>query len=398
MQHITTTPFGRPMTADLMAARTLARGDARSPAADKWQVIRDLGIARRAFGLTDRDLTVLAALVSFHRAAAVPAAATIVFPSNASLAARAHGMAESTLRRHLAALVGAGLILRHDSPNGKRYAVRGHGVDRAFGFDLSPLARRAAEIAGAVRAAETDAAALRLLRETVILRLRDCERMLALTGAAADETLSDVRRLLRRKPDAAVLAPLLRHLSAYLATLTPPVPDEPEMHEPGTARSGGDDSRNERHIQDSDRSLSDSESRDEPKAAEAAPPESRTAESRIPESPTPEPALPLPLVLRACPDILPYAGAPIRDWRGLIAAAARIAPMMGIAPPLWAEAVAAMGPAPAAITLACMLQGFGRLKNPAGYLRSLARKASAGGFSPGPMVLALIRAENRQAA
>ena len=66
-------------------------------------------------------------------------------PRHATLSDRAHGMPESTLRRHLAALVRAGIILRHDSPNGKRYARRGEGgeITDAYGFDLTPLVARA---------------------------------------------------------------------------------------------------------------------------------------------------------------------------------------------------------------------------------------------------------------
>jgi hypothetical protein len=47
----------------------------------------------------------------------------IVFPSNRVLAFRADKMKEPTLRRHLQKLVEAGLIIRRDSPNGKRYAT-----------------------------------------------------------------------------------------------------------------------------------------------------------------------------------------------------------------------------------------------------------------------------------
>ncbi len=59
-----------------------------------------------------------------------------------------HSMAPATPRRHLASLVEAGLIIRRDSPNGKRFARRGQGgeIESAFGFDLTPLIARLAEI------------------------------------------------------------------------------------------------------------------------------------------------------------------------------------------------------------------------------------------------------------
>ena len=86
--------------------------------------------------------------MSFHQETALAAGGDlVVFPSNHELTIRAHGMAPTTLRRHLAALVEAGLIIRRDSPNGKRYARKGQGgaIEQAFGFDLAPLVARAAE-------------------------------------------------------------------------------------------------------------------------------------------------------------------------------------------------------------------------------------------------------------
>ena len=67
----------------------------------------------------------------------------MVFPSNDQLSLRAHGMAPATLRRHLAVLVHCGLLIRRDSPNGKRYARKGQGgtIESAFGFDLMPWSR-----------------------------------------------------------------------------------------------------------------------------------------------------------------------------------------------------------------------------------------------------------------
>jgi len=73
--------------------------------------------------VTERALAVLNALLTFPPETALTGEDDlVVFPSNQLLSLRAHGMPASTLRRHLAALVDAGLIIRRDSPNGKRYA------------------------------------------------------------------------------------------------------------------------------------------------------------------------------------------------------------------------------------------------------------------------------------
>ncbi len=390
MQHISTTPFGRrPVTAGLLAAQARAGTESDCAPADKWAVLRDLGQARLAFGLTDRDLAVLAALVSFHREAEIAGdSPVIVFPSNAALSQRAHGMAESTLRRHLAALVGAGILLRHDSPNGKRYAVQGwgEGLDRAFGFDLAPLARRAEEITEAARLARLSAERLRRLRESIVLRLRDCEKLVAyaveeLPGnwdALADAVVL-TKRQLRRKLDMTALQVLDAQVSGLAERVNK------ALQPLKTEKSDGNDGEVERHIQYSTKPYIDSEPCKEKARAEPVVPE--------PEGEA-DPKLPLYLVLRACPEIRGYAPHGIHDWRDLIAAAAFVRGMIGISADAWDEAQHRMTPAVAAIAVACILQSFDRIQKPGGYLRALARKAEDGAFSPGPMVMALLRVEN----
>lgn len=398
MQHISTTPFGRrPVTAGLLAAQALARAGGDHPdAADKWQILRDLGLARISFGLSDRDVATLAALVSFHPEQMIPAQMTIVFPSNATLGQRAHGMAESTLRRHLAALVGAGLILRYDSPNGKRYAVRGRapGCDRAYGFDLSPLARRAAEITALADEARHAAERLRNLRDAVVLKLRDCEKLVAYAASALPgvwDRLSDAviltKRALRRKLDYTALEALDQQVQALLERIMAAIPD-PEIDTKTvsvTAEMDGNNGNIERHKQDSIKIISES------KGCEEVEVPTVTLETTLP-------TLPLQVVLKACPEILSYAPNGIANWHDLITTAGFVRGMIGIDMPTWQEAMSRMGTPQAAVTLACMLQGFERITNPGGYLRSLSLKASAGQFSPGPMVMALLRTETLRAA
>ena len=90
-------------------------------------------------------------------------------------------MPASTLRRHLAVLVDAGLVVRRDSPNGKRYARKdGTGeIELAFGFDLSPLVVRSEEFESLAAAVETEARALKLVRERITLCRRDIAKMIA---------------------------------------------------------------------------------------------------------------------------------------------------------------------------------------------------------------------------
>jgi replication initiation protein RepC len=383
MRHISTTPFGqRPVTDGMLATQALAEGPAPSRIPDKWALLRDLTVARVKFGVSDRDLAVLAALLSFHPGTKLnDDGGLIVFPSNASLSDRAHGMAESTLRRHLAALVGAGLILRRDSANGKRYARRNPAgeIDRAFGFDLRPLLVISPAIAAEAEMARAANHALRCLREAVFISLRNLTKLIlwaseAVTGdwSTHETACADLQRRLRRK-----LSPHeLQQMQSEIDALTQDMPTP--VNTVQTEEMGGNTLQNERHYQSSKTDNLESEKRAEIKKENGS-------------------SIPLSLVLKAAPDILDYALEGIHDWRDLIAAAEFIRPMLGISIDGWISACDIMGPDVAAITLSCILQRSESISKPGGYLRNLTMKASNAGFTPAPMVMALLRAENSRA-
>jgi replication initiation protein RepC len=94
---------------------------------------------------------------------------------------RAHGIAGTTLRRHLAALVEAGLIIRRDSPNGKRYARKDRAgeIETAFGFDLSPLHARADELAMLAQQVADDRARFRRVKEELSICRRDVRKLIS---------------------------------------------------------------------------------------------------------------------------------------------------------------------------------------------------------------------------
>lgn len=389
MNHISLTPFGRqPMTARLIHSQELAQAPAPVPQADKWAILRDLTAARLRLGVSDRDLAVLAALLSFHPDAALQdGAQLVVHPSNASLCDRAHGMAESTLRRHVAALVRAGLIARRDSPNGKRYAARGMGgqVQAVFGFDLRPLLVRAPEIAAKADDARAEALRLKRLREGAVILLRDAAKLIVWAKeevGGAWEALEDGVRLGQRALRRRLGAGELTELRDQAASLIGQIKARLKVLE--TQNMHGNDAQNERHYQNSKTDSYESElCHDRQKAQPSA---------------VDDPALPLGLVLKAAPDLLLYFPDPVRDWHGLIRAADTIRPMLGISQDAWDEARRIMGPAVAAIVVACILQRMSEIARPGGYLRALSAKAADGAFSPGPMVMALLRSEGARAA
>src|SRR3954464_5728021 len=188
--HPPTPPLGRrPLSLAMVASQVAAKARPPNTTVHKWQIFRAICEGKATIGVSDRSLAVLNALLTFHPETALTGDdELIVFPSNDQLALRAHGMPPATLRRHPAALGDWGLVIRRDSPNGKRYARKGQGgaIETAFGFDLTPLVARAAEferLAGEVRA---EANARHLLRQEISLHRRDIAKTIA---TVIEETL-----------------------------------------------------------------------------------------------------------------------------------------------------------------------------------------------------------------
>ena len=102
-----TTPYGRrPYSLALMETQIVAQSCPAETIAHKWQVLTTFGRPRTRFGLSDCSVAVLNALLSFHQETTLTGGEPIVvFPSNKSLAQRANGMAENSLRRYLGRLV-----------------------------------------------------------------------------------------------------------------------------------------------------------------------------------------------------------------------------------------------------------------------------------------------------
>jgi len=400
------TPFGgRSLTLAHVAAQSKAEARAPEKVVHKWEVFRSICTAKARLGVSERALAVLDALLSFHPETTLSGDKLVVWPSNRQLALRAHGMAPATLRRHIAGLVDAGLVVRRDSPNGKRYARKGEGgeIDQAFGFDLTPLVARADEIeslAEEVRAADR---ALRLARERITICRRDIAKMIAAgleEGVATrregrgpadwSEVHAHFRSIVEGIPRNAGLTEL-EGIADDLSTLADDVFMLLEMHGKDENPSA-DESQTERHIQNSNPHLS---TELEPRFQEV-----RAARAEVePRAPKPaDGAFPLGMVLQACPDIVDYARDGISNWRDFLATAAVVRPMLGISLSAWEEARGILGEVQAAVVVAAILQRHAMIASAGGYLRSLTRKAEEGGFSIGPMLMALIGSRKREKA
>lgn len=180
------------MTLGHLASQIQAEKVEKDVAVHKWHVFHDVRDAKEYLGVTDRALAILNALLTFYPETGLYGDGDpIVFPSNEHLIIRANGMSPATLRRHLAVLVDAGLIIRRDSPNGKRFARKGEGgaIEQAYGFDLMPLVARAAEFKRLAEKVKEDKKALRLVRERLTICRRDIVKMID-TGRS-EEVLAD---------------------------------------------------------------------------------------------------------------------------------------------------------------------------------------------------------------
>jgi replication initiation protein RepC len=400
-----TTPFGRrSLTLAHVASQLVARQRPSEAAAHKWSVFRAICAAKARLGLSERALAVLEALLSFHPETVLTGEDLIVFPSNEQLCLRAHGMAPATLRRHLAALVEAGVILRRDSPNGKRYARKDKdgAIAKAFGFDLSPLVARAGEFEALAEEIRAEERALRYAKERITLARRDLVKMIAAgieekaplppgsgRPVSWEELHARYRRLIERIPRTAGLAELERN-GDELADLAAFALKALEAQVKNT-NSSANESQTERHIHDSKPNTTiELESPSEKGEAAAS------SEPARPSSKMGDMAFPLGLVLRACPDIGDYTRGKIADWRDLAAAASVARAALGVSPSAWEAAQLAMGERSAAIAVAAILQRGAAISSAGGYLRELTRKAQANEFSIGPMLMALIGARNRE--
>ncbi|WP_334545755.1 plasmid replication protein RepC [Rhizobium leguminosarum] len=419
-----TTPFGRrPMSLGMLASQQLAETIEPGMKRSKWKLFRAICEARPALGVTDRALTVLDALLTFYPDDEISEEkGLIVFPSNAQLSLRARGMTPATLRRHLAVLVDAGLILRKDSPNGKRYARRDRAgaIGEAFGFSVAPLLARAVEIESLAAQAVADRELLRVTRERLTVGRRDVSKLIATAieeGVSGDwEGISAMfRTLLARIPRVATaeeLAPLLDEMGLLRTEIVNVLERRIK-----TKKIDANESQIERHKQNSNPdSIYELEPSFETKQGEkaaadhepnAGPPDERRLKQPKPSGGMSNRAggavdrgagpslksFPLGLVLQACPSILDYGpGGTIGNWRDLMSAAVVVRSMLGVSPSAYEEACSGMGPENAATVIACILERGGHINSPGGYLRDLTRRTERGEFAIGPMLMALVRA------
>ena len=391
--HITT-PFGRrSVTLALVKGQLDTAEFEPTRRVEKWKVYRDVCEASKLLVIGDRPIAVLNALLTFYPATELSEErGLVVFPSNAQLAVRAHGISASTLRRSLSALVDAGLVHRRDSPNGKRYAHRDRAgqIEEAFGFSLAPLLARADELAQMAQQAAEEERRFRRAREALTICRRDVRKMITAAmeeGADGDwakiedHFLALIGRLPRspRHEDVTAILEEMSMLRDEIVNILEIQLKSENMH-----ANGG---QNDCHIQNS---KPESFHELEPSSEEERGEVSSHEPKRMAE---PLKAYPLSMVLKACPQISDYVpGGQIAGWRDVMTAAVVVRSMLSVSPSAYQEACEVLGPENAATAIACILERAEHIKSAGGYLRDLTRKAARGEFGLGPMLMAAMRA------
>ncbi len=398
------TPFGRRPAVLALVKRQLQTSETKpNRPVEKWKVFRDACEARERLGLQDRALTVLDALLTFYPESELNCdSGLVVFPSNAQLSVRAHGITGTTLRRHLAALVEAGLIQRKDSPNGKRYAHRDKGgdIEQAFGFDLSPLLARAAELAALAQEVAAERLQFRRTKEALTICRRDVRKLISAAmeeGADGDwEAIEDmyvgIVSRLPRNPDRCQVESILDEMQLLRTEILNLLENQLDSQ-----NMDGNAVQNGCHIQNSKpesiHELEPSSGKEQGGAVELEVAPKAVAQPLA--KPEQMKAFPLSMVLKACPQISTYGpGGTISHWRELMGAAVVVRSMLGVSPSAYQEACEVMGPENAAVAMAAILERAGHINSAGGYLRNLTKRAAVGEFSLGPMIMSLLRANS----
>ncbi|MBP0482148.1 helix-turn-helix domain-containing protein [Sagittula salina] len=195
------------------------------PLPDRWQLLRAVERARRPLGLKATSLNILRAMLSFlpdDRLNAARADNHICFASNRALAERAH-VSVQTVERHVGLLVKLGLIDRHASANGKRWARRDRlgRVVLATGLSLLPLLNRHEELRTMGDAQEDRETALRVLRDRCRMAVAQLKEQVDGVATSAHELIDRAFLVLRRKSSAEALEALHADLLHQISEETP---------------------------------------------------------------------------------------------------------------------------------------------------------------------------------
>ncbi|WP_050525733.1 plasmid replication protein RepC [Pseudorhodobacter aquimaris] len=307
-----------------------------------------LGLSPSVISTLDAMLSCLAPKRNHHT----------VFASNATLTFRLNGVSDRTVRRHAAVLQEAGLLVRHDSPNRKRFTKhsRQDGMALRFGFDLSPLFARLQEIAALAAEVLHEQEQIDYLRA----KIRAAANALLIDNPD-DEMAQNTLRLLRRK----LALNDCQEILAKLADVPVQAETADEQQPVITTNMTDNDGQIVRHHHKSNKELIDKES-------------------------TP---ITITELLTACPEANKFALHRIETAHDVIGHARTLAPMIGITNESYEAAHRRLGPLRAAATVWAILQFHSKIRKVGAYFRAITTGDKSAAFSPEALVRRLANAQ-----
>ena len=378
----------RRITPAMVQAQRAAEMQPMSDAAPK-DILSVLRRARSAVGLTCQQTELLAFLVSWTRPQdwgddGLPICAA----RNADIMER-FDLGRTRVKELIRSLAEGGWLICNDSPNGHRFvrrAGRSGPVTHGYGFDLSPLSRRYAELEAAALAQEERRREGRRLHSDIMMLAR---RALALcaTGDEAgipqgrletyEQEARDLLALRGRDRDVAILAPIAARLQQLVERLETdilavfPVESDPT----GSAERPPITTTNPVHLAKATVSGSGYAA----KAHEAS-------RNGVEIQPTPSTS---PLRgFKATPSFLLQIAPGLRDLctsshpseREIMEAIPFLCHGLGVSTHAWRQAVNVLGPYEAAVAL-CVIaarHGRGEVRSPGGMLRAMIARHAEG--------------------
>lgn len=232
MQHQHNTPNRQPtgrrnIPNALIMALSLEQKSGPLPKVKKGHLLLALKQARNALGVSKSVIETVTTLISLVDAKVFETGSRpIIGPSNTFLAYEA-GVCVRAIQARISGAIAAGLLIPLDAPDGKRWARR-HGTDaEEYGFDLSPIVRRFAELEAHRGAFLEDYREAQRIRRRISTTRNQCLAMLDALAMAGDESALDeaaeVQQIAgQRRKDymaPAMLGPILLALEAKKAAL-----------------------------------------------------------------------------------------------------------------------------------------------------------------------------------
>ena len=321
-----------------------------------------LGLSASVISTLDAMLSCLAPKRNHHT----------VFASNSTLTFRRNGISDRTIRRHAATLQELGLLVRHDSPNRKRFTKHNSHEGKAlrFGFDLSPLFARLHEIAAMAAEVMSEREQIDYLRTKI--------RAAANASLAADpndNTALDILRTLRRKLSLQDCEQILSDL-AVIEVKAEAIDDQTANL---TTTMTASDGQFVRHHHKSNKEHIDKD---------------QGAQKREPLLAPSDAPITIQELLLACPEAAEFSLRTIETIHDVVAHARTLAPMIGITSQNYEAAHERLGALRAAATVWAIMQFHHKIKAVGAYFRSITTGAKSEGFSPEKLVRRLATAQN----